>query len=89
VGNRANYTINFTILPRITPHSLRHVVNSELLRNNVSPYLLQKYLGWSSGSSMITKVQEGYTRITSNDLQIVADAIDMIFTTNKKREISK
>ncbi|MCD4679838.1 MAG: site-specific integrase [Bacteroidales bacterium] len=67
-------------LPRITPHSLRHVVNSELLRNNISPYLIQKYLGWSSGSSMITKVQEGYTHINSKDLQIVADAIDSIYT---------
>jgi integrase len=72
-------------LPHITPHSLRHTLNSTLLVSNVSPFMIQKYLGWSSGSSMITKVQEGYTHITSKDLQIVADAIDKIYTPKKKK----
>ena len=73
----------------ITPHSFRHLINSKLLLGNVSPYLIQKYLGWSSGSSLITKVQEGYTHITSNDLQIVADAIDLIYTQKKNKVSSK
>jgi integrase len=73
----------------ITPHSFRHLINSKLLLGNVSPYLIQKYLGWSSGSSMITKVQEGYTHITSGDLQIVADAIDKIYTPKKKKAAGK
>ncbi len=28
---------------------------------------------------MITKVQEGYTHVSAKDLEIVADAIDMIY----------
>lgn len=77
-----SYQLSFALknakLPKVTMHSFRHVLNSELLLENVSPYLIQKYLGWTSGSSL-TRVQEGYTHVKPSDLQIVADGIDKVF----------
>lgn len=78
-SDQLSHALREAKLPRVTTHSFRHLINSRLLLNNISPYLIQKYLGWSSGSSMINKVQDGYTHINSQDLQIVADAIDRIY----------
>jgi len=75
-------------VPKITPHSLRHTINSALLLSNISPYLIQKYLGWSNTASL-TPVQEGYTHIKASDLQVVADAIDGIYKIKKKKASSK
>jgi len=69
-------------LPHITPHSLRHTLNSALLLKGVSPYLIQKYLGWSNTSSL-TRVQEGYTHVKATDLQVVADGIDGLYVVKK------
>jgi len=65
------------------------MINFGLFKNNVSPYLSRNIQADQSGSSMISKVQEGYTHITSNNLQVVADAIDEIYTVKKKNIANK
>lgn len=76
-------------IPRITPHSLRHTVNTELLFSNTSPFLIQQYLGWSNNqpTDPLTKVQRGYTHVKEHRLQPVADAIDLLYT-EKQKEVA-
>ena len=78
-SNELNIAIKSAKVERITPHSFRHILNSRLLLTNTSPYLIQRYMGWTN-NSMLTKVQEGYTHISPDDLRVVANAVDEIFT---------
>ena len=77
---------NSDIEKSITPHCLRHSLNSNLLIAGVSPFLIQHYLGWSNNSSL-TKVQEGYTHIEPKNLQPVADMIDSLYTVSERNNI--
>ncbi|NQT58137.1 MAG: site-specific integrase [Bacteroidetes bacterium] len=77
---------NAKIEKTISPHCLRHSLNSNLLLAGVSPFLIQHYLGWSSDTS-ITKVQEGYTHVNADHLQPVADMIDLLYTKIEKNNI--
>ena len=64
-------------LPRVTPHSLRHSLNSALLLAAISPYLIRLYLGWLNTSSMLTRqCEEGYTHASVDNLRLIAEKID-------------
>lgn len=67
---------------QVTPHCLRHSLNSHLLVNGVSPFLIQKYLGWSRDNSL-TKTQEGYTHVMPEHLRLVSEAIEEIYSGKK------
>ena len=67
----------------ITPHCLRHTLNSQLLLAGISPFIIQYYLGWSR-SSDLTKTQEGYTHVLEEHLQPVARAIDTLYTPERE-----
>lgn len=61
----------------LTPHSLRHTLNSILLASGCSTLAVAEYLGWSSDiGKALSKVQAGYTHVELLDLRKVADAID-------------
>ncbi len=72
---------NFKIDGRwLTPHSCRHTCNTVLLAAGVSPLLIQSYLGWTSVEiKVLTKIQEGYTRLQLLRLEDVADALEEIY----------
>jgi integrase len=71
----------------VLPHGLRHAVNSYLIKEGIPLQYIQTYLGWSRTAgnaelpqSGLTKVQDGYTHIDVDDLRIVADTIDRLFS---------
>jgi len=68
-----------------TPHSLRHTLNTILLAEGVSPILVREYLGWGEDSHKLTKVQRGYTHLSSVDMQGLVDTIDRVFEPILKR----
>jgi integrase len=69
---------NAKIKKKITPHCLRHSLNTNLLFAGVSPFLIQQYLGWSKDNSL-TKVQEGYTHVQPEHLTVVSTKIDQLY----------
>lgn len=64
----------------ITPHVLRHSLNSNLLAAGVPEILVAAYLGWEHQG--LGDVQKGYTHIHASRLQPVAAAIDEMFGTD-------
>lgn len=61
----------------LTPHSLRHSLNSILLSAGVNTLAVAEFMGWTSDlGNTITRVQRGYTHLELLDLRKVADAID-------------
>jgi len=77
---------NAEIKKDISPHCLRHSLNSNLLLAGVSPFLIQHYLGWSKDSSL-TKVQEDYTHVKAEHLHPVADMIDSLYSVSERNNI--
>lgn len=65
------------IAPDITPHYLRHSLNTNLLAAGADPILVQAYLGWSPRA--LTPVQLQYTHLGGQRLQPIADMIDTIY----------
>lgn len=62
-------------LPRVTPHSLRHSLNSALLLAAISPYLIRLYLGFKHFFNAY-KCEEGYTHASVDNLRLIAEKID-------------
>jgi len=58
----------------LSPHKLRHALNTKLVEAGVNPVLVQEYLGWHHQDR--NKVQEGYTHIYIKALLDVADKIE-------------
>lgn len=76
---------------QITPHVYRHSLNTNLLAAEVSPLLVQTFLGWSSEEGKIlTKLQNGYTGFQLLRLETVSEAIEkMYFTSTIKQAGTK
>ena len=76
---------------QITPHVMRHSLNTNLLAAEVSPLLVQTVLGWSSEEQKIlTRVQAGYTGLQLLRLETVSEAIEKIyFPKDKKQEAAQ
>ena len=60
----------------LTPHSFRHSLNTNLLLAGVPELYVRRYIGWTPSSK---DTQAAYTHIKTQDLQIVADAIDKMY----------
>lgn len=67
----------------ITPHSLRHSLNSHLLAAGTDPIKVRAYMGWSDNvfQPVLTPVQAGYTRWPPEHLRDLLPAIDKILST--------
>jgi integrase len=66
----------------ITPHALRHSLNSLLLVAGMSPVLVAEYMSWEHQLMMqdqSASVQKRYTHLYAKNLKPVADKIDEIF----------
>lgn len=63
----------------ITPHSFRHSLNTNLLLAGCSEFYVKKYLGWTDKNR---DTQALYTHIKPENLVIVADKIDEIYSGN-------
>lgn len=63
----------------ISPHILRHSLNTELVLSNVNNLLVQEYLSWHHQD---LGTQEVYTHIYARNLLPVSNAIDSIFGGN-------
>lgn len=66
----------------ITPHTMRHSLNSLLLVAGMSPVLVAEYMSWEHQLMMqdqSASVQKRYTHLYAKNLKPVADKIDEIF----------
>ena len=65
----------------ITPHSLRHSLNSHLLAAGCDPIKVRAYMGWSDNmfQPILTPVQAGYTRWPPEHLRDQVKVIDQLF----------
>lgn len=63
-----------TALNCLTPHKLRHALNTMLVEEDVNPTLIQEYLAWYHQDR--NKVQSGYTHIYIKALLTVVDKIE-------------
>jgi integrase len=65
----------------ITPHSLRHSLNSHLLAVGCDPIKIRAYMGWSDNIAVpvLTPVQSGYTHWQPEHLRDLIPAIQNIF----------
>ncbi len=61
-------------LSSLTPHKLRHALNTMLIEEDVNPLLTQEYLAWYHQDR--NKVQSGYTHIYVKSLLAVVDKIE-------------
>ena len=65
----------------ITPHSLRHSLNTHLIDSGSDPIKVRAYFGWSENIlvPVLTPVQKGYTHCDPDRLKDLLPAIDTIF----------
>ncbi|MCP6720456.1 MAG: site-specific integrase [Patescibacteria group bacterium] len=65
----------------LIPHSLRHSLNTHLLAVGADAIKVQAFLGWSSHSAIpiLTRVQQGYTHLTTKDLAEIANIIEDLY----------
>jgi integrase len=61
----------------LTPHVLRHSLNTNLRLSGVFDILVAEYLSWEHQGG--NAVQEGYTHVYANNLRPVADCIETIY----------
>jgi integrase len=68
----------------ITPHSLRHSLNSHLLNSGCDPIKVRAYMGWSDNivQPILTAVQAGYTHWPPDMLRDLLPSIDALFDVN-------
>lgn len=68
--------LSSTALNCLTPHKLRHALNTMLIEEDVNPTLVQEYLAWYHQDR--NKVQSGYTHIYIKSLLTVVDKIEEV-----------
>jgi integrase len=61
----------------LTPHILRHSLNTNLRVSGVPDFLICEYLSWKSQG--VNAVQEGYSHAKAAQLRPVADMIDRLY----------
>ena len=66
----------------ITPHSLRHSLNTHLISSGCDPIKVRAYFGWSENILLpsLTPVQKGYTHWEPDQLKALLPLIGGIFT---------
>lgn len=64
-------------IEKMTPHILRHSLNTNLLVGGVSPMLVEEYLGWKHQTLPV--MQQNYTHVFVQALKPVCDRIDQVF----------
>ena len=67
----------------ITPHGLRHALNTRLIEEGVNAILVQEYFGWHHQDR--NKIQEGYTHLYVTALLEVSHAIERIIRVPEER----
>ena len=84
-----NQRYKFKIKDRwITPHALRHTLNTHLLAAGVPPLLVQSCLGWSSEEQKIlTRVQRNYTELRLFNIEEVAKKIDELYGVEEENSL--
>lgn len=72
----------------ITPHSLRHSLNSHLLSAGCDILKVRAYLGWSDNirQPVLTPVQQGYTHWLPEHLRDLLPAIEGVFAQTEARQ---
>lgn len=63
---------------RMTPHTLRHSLNTNLLAEGLSPVLVAEYLSWHHQELIDMQMQ--YTHLVAKNLRPIATAIDRLYT---------
>ena len=68
----------------VTPHSLRHSLNSHLLAAGCDPVKVRAYMGWTDNvrAPVLTPVQAGYTHWPADHLKDLLPPINEIFAPN-------
>jgi len=61
----------------LTPHVLRHSLNTNLRLSGVSDILVAEYMSWEHQG--VNAVQEGYTNVYAENLRPVADCIQTMY----------
>jgi len=61
----------------LTPHVLRHSLNTNLRLAGLSDILISEYMSWEHQGT--NAVQEGYTHLYAENLKPVADCIDVMY----------
>lgn len=69
-------------LQKISAHTLRHSLHSNLLANRASEVLAGEYLSWNH--QKLSDIQQRYTHIYAEKLQCIADLIDEIYVPHKE-----
>lgn len=73
--------VNEDVWSKLTPHSLRHSLNTNLLLiAEQPPMLVAEYLSWKHQD--ILDIQTRYTHIMAKNLRKISDAIDNIYSIN-------
>lgn len=68
---------NEDLLQKLSSHTLRHSLNTNLILNGENKDLIQKYLGWSREEEFSTQIL--YTHYGQRDLIPISKAIDEIY----------
>lgn len=71
---KEHFPERFFEVENLTPHVLRHSLNTALLIEGVSPVLVQEYLGWKHQDLPV--IQQNYTHFFVQALKPVCNAID-------------
>ena len=81
---------NKDVWDKLTPHILRHSVNTNLLVSGANPVLVAEYLAWKHQE--LVDMQRRYTHMVAMNLKPVADMIDKLYTPSndiKQMQIKK
>lgn len=62
---------------KVTPHALRHSLNTNLIVNGCNPVIVSEYLSWEHQS--ITAIQKRYTHIYASNTAEIARKIDELY----------
>ncbi len=76
------YTTGMSKL-EVTPHGLRHALNTRLVEEGINAVLIQEYFGWHHQDR--NKIQEGYTHLYITALLEVSKKIEEILENPEKK----
>lgn len=79
----AKFPEDSDILSEMTPHVLRHSLNTALIVSGLSPMLVAEYLSWKHQDML--RIQSRYTHIVSDNIIPVANKIDELFEFQEKK----
>jgi integrase len=71
----------------LTPHILRHSLNTNLRVSGVPDFLICEYMSWKSQG--VNAVQEGYSHAKAEQLRPVADMIDRLYSIDGQNAVKE